>query len=243
MPIIEALDLLRSLHRRRNDVPVTATLGRLLEATRAHAGFVMRPAGEQALANVLQIVELARRFESTGGLSFRGFVEHLHEEAASGQVGEAPILEEGSDGVRFMTVHRSKGREFPVVILADPTCKLHRKTADRFIDPRRGLCAIRLGGWQSLDLLDHEAEEVEHDYEEGIRLAYVLATRARDLLVVPAVGDGPHEGGWTSPLHAAIYPPIEVRRDPESPPGCPSFGRDSVVERPDGFARLVLPGR
>ena len=245
LSIADALELLQDLHRGRNEVPVTATIGRLLEATRAHAGFVMRPAGEQALANVLQIAELARRFEATGGLSFRGFIEHLQEEAAAGQAGEAPILEEGSDGVRVMTVHRSKGLEFPVVVLADPTCKLHRKTADRFIDPKRGLCAIRLGGWQPLDLLDHEEEEVDRDREEGIRLAYVAATRARDLLVVPAVGDGPHEGGWTSPLHSAIYPDVEIRRSPERPPACPPFGRDSVVDRPDGdpaMPETVSPG-
>ena len=245
LPIVDALELIQELHRRRNDVPVTATIGRLLEATRAHAGFVMRPAGEQALANVLQIAELARRFEATGGLSFRGFVEYLRDEAAAGQAGEAPILEEGSDGVRIMTVHRSKGLEFPVVILADPTCKLHRKTADRFMNAERGLCALRLGSWQPLELLDHEAAEVSRDREEGIRLAYVAATRARDLLVVPAVGDGPHEGGWTSPLHDAIYPPIAQRRTPERPPACPAFGRDSVLERPDGDPALpdtVSPG-
>ena len=144
-----------------------------------------------------------------------------------------------------MTVHRSKGLEFPVVILADPTCKLHRTTAERFIDAERGLCALRLGGWQPLELLDHEKAEVERDREEGIRLAYVAATRARDLLVVPAVGDGPHEGGWTSPLHRAIYPPIEHRRAPERAPGCPVFGRDSVLDRPDGDPALpdtVSPG-
>ena len=234
LPIADALELVNRLHRRRNDVSVTETVGRLLEATRAHAGFVMRPAGEQALANVLQIAEIARRYETTGGLSFRGFVEHLHDEAAARQAGEAPILEEGSDGVRIMTVHRAKGLEFPVVILADPTCKLHRKTADRFIDPERGLCALRLAGWQPLDLLDHEEEEVARDREEGIRLAYVAATRARDLLVVPAVGDGPHEGGWTSPLHSGVYPSPASRRSPEPTPGCPTFGRDSVLDRPDG---------
>ena len=161
--VADALDLLKALHHQRNDVPVTATIGRLLEATRAHAGFVMRPAGEQALANVLQIAELARRFEATGGLSFRGFVQYLREEAAARQAGEAPILEEGSDGVRLMTVHRSKGLEFPIVILADPTCRLHRKTADRYIDADRRLCAMRLGGWQPLELLDHETAEVARD--------------------------------------------------------------------------------
>ena len=244
-PIVDALMLIQELHRRRNDVPMTATIGRLLEDTRAHAGFVMRPAGEQALANVLQIAELARRFESTGGLSFRGFVEHLREEADAGRAGEAPILEDGSDGVRIMTVHRSKGLEFPIVILADPTCKLHRKTADRYVDAERGLCALRLGGWQPLDLLDHQTEEVERDREEGIRLAYVAATRARDLLVVPGIGDGPHEGGWTGPLDAALYPPVDERRTPDRASSCPAFGSDSVLERPQGDparSDTVAPG-
>ena len=244
-PIADALNLLAELHRQRNDRPVSATIGRLLEATRAHAGFVMRPAGEQALANVLQIAELARRFEAGGGLSFRGFVERLREEAVARQTGEAPILEEGSDGVRIMTVHRSKGLEFPVVILADPTCKLHRRTADRHIDPDRGLCALRLGGWTPLDLLDHEPEEIERDSEEGVRLAYVAATRARDLLVVPAVGDGPFEGGWFEPLHDAVYPALTERRSPGEAPACPRFGSDSVLERPDGDparSDTVAPG-
>ena len=233
-PIAEALTVLRDANRQRNAVPVAETVGRLLEATRAHAGFVMRPGGEQALANVLLIAELARRYESDGGLSFRGFVERLDDEALAGQAGEASILEEGSDGVRMMSVHRAKGLEFPVVVLADPTCRLHRRTAGRFIDPARGLCALRLAGWPPLDLLDHQADEVERDRQEGVRLAYVAATRARDLLVVPAVGDGPHKGGWFEPLHPAIYPPTDARRDPEPAPACPRFGRDSVVERPDG---------
>ncbi len=244
-PIAEALEVLKGAHRRRNVVPVAETVGRLLEATRAHAGFVMRPGGEQALANVLLVAELARRYEAGGGLSFRGFVEQLESEALAGQAGEASILEEGSDGVRIMTVHRAKGLEFPVVVLADPTCRLHRKTAGRFIDPARGLCALRLAGWPPLDLLDHEAEEVERDRQEGIRLAYVAATRARDLLVVPAVGDGPYEGGWLDPLNPAVYPPPAERRDPRPAPACPRFGRDSVLERAeDGPAGpdTVAPG-
>ena len=244
-PVAEALEVLKGAHRRRNVVPVAETVGRLLEATRAHAGFVMRPGGEQALANVLLVAELARRYEAGGGLSFRGFVEQLESEALAGQAGEASILEEGSDGVRIMTVHRAKGLEFPVVVLADPTCRLHRRTAGRFIDPARGLCALRLAGWPPLDLLDHEDEEVERDRQEGVRLAYVAATRARDLLVVPAVGDGPYEAGWLDPLNPAVYPPPAERRDPGPAPACPRFGRDSVLERADGDAAgpdTVAPG-
>ena len=119
-PIVEALSLLRELHRRRNARPAEETVRDLLEATRAHAGFVLRPWGEQALANVMRIVELARRYEMSGGISFRGFVEQLRADA-DGEAPEAPIVEETSEDVRLMTVHRAKGLEFPVVILADVT--------------------------------------------------------------------------------------------------------------------------
>ena len=113
---------------------VSGTLQELLAATRAHVGFALRTGGEQALANVLHIAELARQYEMGGGISFRGFVEELRVAAETAQASEAPILEEDSDGVRMMTVHKAKGLEFPIVILADLTCKLsraRRRTLDR----------------------------------------------------------------------------------------------------------------
>ena len=61
---------------------------------------------------------------------------------------------------------------------------------------------MKIGGWAPHELHRHEAEEVARDEAEGVRLAYVAATRARDLLVVPALGDEPWEGGWFSPLNA-----------------------------------------
>ena len=244
-PVGAALALLRDLHQRRNTRPVADTLGDLLIATRAHVAFALRPGGEQALANVLHIADLGRRYEADGGLSFRGFVTALGEAAQRAEAPEAPILEDGSDGVRLMTVHKAKGLEFPVVVLVDPTCKLSRDTADRHLDASRGLCAVRLAGWAPADLLDHEPLEVERDRHEGHRLAYVAATRARDLLVVPVVGDGPFTDGWVSPLNEAVYPAVDRRRDPESGSAWPAFKRDSVLERPSGDparAETVQPG-
>src|SRR5262249_5581312 len=97
-PIGEALALLAMLHRGRNHRPVADTIALLLEATRAHAAFALRPSGEQALANVLHLAELARAHQTGGGMSFRSFVERLLDDADGGQAAEAPILEEGSDG-------------------------------------------------------------------------------------------------------------------------------------------------
>jgi ATP-dependent exoDNAse (exonuclease V) beta subunit len=245
MPIADALRLLQSLHRGRNYRPVADTITRLLEETRAHVGFILRPAGEQALANVLHVAELARQYEASGGISFRGFIDELRT-AADSESGEAPILEESSDGVRLMTVHKAKGLEFPVVILADLTCKLSRSDASRYLDAPTGLCAMKIGGWAPHELHEHEAEEVMRDEAEGVRLAYVAATRARDLLVVPALGDEPWDGGWLSPLNRALYPPIETRRMASRGPKCPAFkSKDSVLQRPNdetASAATVCPG-
>jgi ATP-dependent helicase/nuclease subunit A len=245
-PIADALRLLQQFHRRRNYRPVAETIQDLLDATRAHVGIVLRSAGEQALANVLHIAELAREYEAGGGLSFRGFVDELRAAAETAQAGEAPILEEGSDGVRIMTVHKAKGLEFPVVILADLTCKLARAEAGRWLDPAHNLCALKLGGWAPIDLLLHDAEEAARDRAESERLTYVAATRARDLLVVSAIGDGPYEGGWLDPLTPAIYPPEGARRVAQRTAGCPEFkSKDTVLLRPDGdpaSARTVAPG-
>ena len=210
-PIVDALSLLQRLHRSRNHVSVATTISTLLEATRAHVRFALEHGGEQVLANVLHVAELARRYEADGGISFRGFIEELREQAEDGQAGEAPILEEGSDGVRLMTVHKAKGLEFPVVILADMTAKIRSASASRYIDSERGACAIRIAGCSPFDLIQHEPEELARDEAEGVRLAYVAATRARDLLVVPAVGDEAREG-WIDPINRAIYPPNETRR-------------------------------
>jgi ATP-dependent helicase/nuclease subunit A len=242
----EALLVLRELHRERNERPVADTVTELLAITRAHVGLVLRSAGEQALANVLHMAELARQYEADGGISFRGFVDELRDALGRAQAREARILEEGSDGVRLMTVHKAKGLEFPIVILADITAKLRRGEAGRYLDVEQRRCALRIAGLTPSDLAEHESEELDREAAEGVRLAYVASTRARDLLVVPAVGDGAFLEGWTSPLNGAIYPALPARRAGAAAAGCPAFGKDTVLERPDGDparSDTVAPGQ
>ncbi len=233
-PVADALRVLSDLTRRRNHRPVAETIGQLVECTRAHAGFILWRGGEQVLANVLQIQELARQYEAEGGLSFRGFVDQLQQAADRSQTPEAPILEEGTEGVRLMTVHKAKGLEFPIVILADIGCKLHRAEAQRHLDTQHGLAAVTLSGWTPLDLTEHNDLEVERDRAEAIRLAYVAATRTQDVLVVPAIGDGAFDTGWVSPLSPAIYPDDTSPAEQSGITVPPFEGRDTVLDRPDG---------
>ena len=230
-PVAEALRVLRELNRQRNRRPIADTVNSLLEATRAHAGFALRPAGHQVLANVYRVCDLARSFELSGGISFRGFVEELDVQADKAESAEAPVLEEGAEGVRLMTVHSAKGLEFPVVILADMTANLAAQDPDRYVDARKRLCATRLLRCAPWELRENEVQERLRERAEGVRVAYVAATRARDLLVVPAVGDE-EQNGWLGPLNKAIYPPPDRYRKAGRALGCPKFGEASVIDRP-----------
>lgn len=248
-PVADALEVLARLHVGRNRSPIASTIARLLEATRAHAGVAIWPAGEQALGNILRVLDMARRFEQGSVTSFRAFVSRLQDDAVRGGVNEAPVVEEGTDGVRIMTVHKAKGLEFPVVILVDPTANATFREPSRHVDAKRKLWAVPLCGAAPKELFERRDAILAQDREEAHRLLYVATTRARELLVVPVIGDDREEptDGWLDPLAPVLYPRPEDRRASEEAPGCPAFGEDTVFERPANVERdadwSVRPGR
>jgi ATP-dependent exoDNAse (exonuclease V) beta subunit len=228
--VADALVLLGGLHEERNHRPIAQTILMLLDAVQAHAGIAMWPTGEQALANCLRLVDLARRFEQRGASSFRAFIERMDDDAEAGQAEDAPIVEQGTEGVRMMTVHKAKGLEFPIVVLADPTCPAARDVPSRHVDPSRRLWLEPLCSCTPVELLEAAHEELQRDQAESVRLTYVAATRARDLLVVPACGDK-ELGGWLEVLNPALYPADDAKARYETVPGAPHFGDESVVDR------------
>jgi ATP-dependent exoDNAse (exonuclease V) beta subunit len=150
-----------------------------------------------------------------------------------------------------MTVHKAKGLEFPVVILADYTAQMAWQSSGRHVDSGRGLSAIPLAHCVPWELHEHQEEEQRRELAEAERVAYVAATRARDLLVLPAVAEGRWGEGrqgedgkwlwlpwWLSPLNDAIYP--EAGAEPARAAGCPDF---NSLRDPGASAGGVSPGR
>lgn len=181
--------LLRELHEMRNQTSVAAVLHRLYEATNGLILFLLKPQGEQRVANLIKIGDTARALAERGRLSFRGFVRWLAErQDEEAEEEEPPTLERGDDYVKLMTIHRAKGLEFPVVILTDLAYE-GNKGREFIVDRKNQRVAIKVGSKEAkFWTRDYEElsewERIRGEAEEK-RLLYVAMTRARDFSVLP----------------------------------------------------------
>ncbi len=188
-PLERAFLLLRGLHEMRNHTSVAAVLNRLYVATSGLVLFLLKPQGEQRVANLIKIGDVARALAERGTLSFRGFVRWLAErQEEEAEEEESPTLERGDDFVKLMTIHKAKGLEFPVVILADLDHE-GKKGRDFIVDRKGQRIAIKVGRredkfWTRNFKDLSKWEEIRGEAEEK-RLLYVAMTRAREFLVLP----------------------------------------------------------
>lgn len=188
--IREATRCLRGLYALRNQVSVSLFLLKIYQATRVLPLLYLKPQGDQKVANLLKMVDLARGLEERGLLTLRSFVQFLKKmEATEAEEGESPLAEESEDAVRIMTIHKSKGLEFPLVILADAAYEGRHRVGRGIVNRPQRRLEIRIGSqgrgvmtqcWEETRERERLREEAE-DY----RLLYVAATRARDYLVIP----------------------------------------------------------
>ena len=177
------------------------------------------PGGRRRLANVRKLMRLAREHEDAHGPDLHGFLDLVADREAGrsseSRESEAPVEGEGLDAIRLMTIHRAKGLEFPVVVVADlgravrPPSEIVRVTADG----RLGLRLSRAGAGGRENALDYraigEAQREAQEAEER-RLFYVAVTRAQERLVLSGalkfdgfMGAGGATGGgpaaWLAP--------------------------------------------
>ncbi len=155
--------------------------------------------GEQRVANLAKMLELARSSSRKGLAGLHEFVSYLQERLGEDppRTPDAQILGEEEDVVRIMTIHQAKGLEFEAVFVPDLA---HRPSGERgsrvIFDERWGVICAASYGIDRAKLphsLMQEAELVERDkdVEEQKRLLYVALTRAKRILVM---GEGCAKG-------------------------------------------------
>lgn len=200
---VEQIERWRTEARRQ---PLSKLIWQIYQETGFYYYVAGLPAGEQRQANLRHFYDRARQFDGFARQGLSRFVRFLDQlEKAEVESPEAPILGEADDVVRIMSVHKSKGLEFPVVIVAgmgrpfnlkDVREKIlfhqHLGVAFQSIDEERAL-RYELPPYQAV----RHARQRELLAEE-MRVLYVALTRARErLILVGSAPDLPEKAaGW-----------------------------------------------
>ena len=162
----------------------------VLAETHYAAWLLTQPRGEQRQANVRRLLALARqfdRFQRQGLFRFLNFIKAQQETEAEP---DAAVVPE-ENAVSLLSIHASKGLEFPVVVVADlgKEFNLLDLRADIILDEEFGLCPqIKAPGqgtrYPSLPYWLAQRRQRRETLGEELRLLYVALTRARDTLIL-----------------------------------------------------------
>lgn len=163
--------------------------------------------GEQRLANLRKMITLARQFDqlqAQGLFKFLRYVESQQEEEFDPEPAAAPVHQ----AVRLMSVHKSKGLEFPVVVVADLAKPINRGDLqkDLILDREMGCCPVvrppnHPTRYPSAPHWLAARQQKRDTWGEEIRLFYVATTRASQKLILT----GSVDKNWKEHLEAGDF--------------------------------------
>jgi ATP-dependent helicase/nuclease subunit A len=145
--------------------------------------------GEQAVANLEKLRQQAELLGREGGtMTFKQAIRKFQERVLDvKEEGESVLAEENVDAVRIMSIHKSKGLEFPIVVLAGCHTGIdgrQTRMAEALFDWSSGLMGLCVGPFTNLAGLYIAEKNRLRAEEEQKRVFYVAMTRAREHLVI-----------------------------------------------------------
>ncbi len=198
---------LRSLAR---DMSVHRLIWRIYNQWNVLGVFGAMSGGGRRRENLVALYEHAKSFESAGYKGLFAFVTHLRRLLESG---EQPVTASGasSGGVQIMSIHKSKGLEFPIVLLTDLGKRFNRADLQTpvLVHPRLGLGPLYIDLDRRIRYPTIAREAVSglvsrESRSEEMRVLYVGMTRAKEKLILtasmPAAGRRMKELGALSAL-------------------------------------------
>jgi ATP-dependent exoDNAse (exonuclease V) beta subunit len=186
--LADARALLADLRAQR-DLPLGALFEYLLNRTLFESLLLGLPGGIQRASNLRKLADVAGEFAASPEPSLRTFVSWLGDmRSAAVREGDAMLQPQEGGAVTLLTVHKSKGLEFPIVILADASgdprgrnddVPAHRTLGTAVVPP-----SVAEGTGKSVwrEMINRRNKREEQD--EHARLLYVALTRAEDYLIV-----------------------------------------------------------
>ena len=184
-------NILAELQEKKDHLPISRLLTLAIELTGYDASLLTEFLGERKLANLRKLIDMARQFDQSGLFTLADFVDELRNSVAE-ETREplAATHPESSDIIKLMSIHQSKGLEFPVVVVADMDRPMNSQLSavqfDTELGPLVGL-PEKFGvkrDHPGMRLL--RKSESDQDLAESRRVLYVATTRAADLLILSA---------------------------------------------------------
>ncbi len=221
--MIRTVDLWKEISR---TVPLEDLMKEILYGTGYYDYCSGLPVGTQRISNLRLIIDKASRFEEMSHSGLYGFLRYIESMQSSDKTdSEAKTISESENVVRVMSVHKSKGLEFPIVIFANAAKQTERADSGGPIKIHRahgiGLPIVnRQEHWRRTSMLQKmiAASSLEEKIEEEIRILYVALTRAKDgLEIVGTVKEMEQlEGGVsTKTFLDMLYEPLMSKEDTE----------------------------
>lgn len=218
---IKAISFLENLSIWREksvNMPISEFIWYLYTDTGYYAYAGAMPGGAQRQANLRVLFERARQYEETsfkGLFNFINFINKL--KGSSGDMGSAKILGENEDVVRIMSIHKSKGLEFPVVFVSGLGKRFNRQDFQSsilfhhelglgpdFVDSKRRVY------YPTLIKKAIASKMKLENYSEEMRILYVAMTRAREKLILTGtVAD--REKAFKKWSESIDYPGIKIQ--------------------------------
>lgn len=193
----KAQDFLRVFHELRSQsaiLPADKLIMLFYELTGALSVVRVMPMGESREANLRLLAEYAAEYHRLGYKRLGGFVGFLNRlKEQNRDLAPANTMGSGANVVRVMSIHHSKGLEFPVVFLADTAKKFNRQDLreSTMLHSKYGFACVRRDPvlYKQFPTVPMQAMRLESEratLSEEMRVLYVALTRAREKLVVSA---------------------------------------------------------
>ncbi|MCR5397013.1 MAG: helicase-exonuclease AddAB subunit AddA [Lachnospiraceae bacterium] len=186
------LSLLLELRSMVEDTPIHVLLQEIYERTGYLTYVYSLPGGESKRGNLYKLIDLAIKFETTsfkGLFRFCNYIDRLQKYESD--MGEAELLSEDDDAVRIMTIHHSKGLEFPVVFLAQVSKEhnLMDATSAMILHSSKGIALDEVSLERRTKrkplFKKYIAQCIKKDtFGEEMRILYVAMTRAKEKLII-----------------------------------------------------------
>ncbi len=193
--ITQFLELLKTLKEEEKTKPLDELIWDIYNKTGYYHYVGLMPDGNLRQANLKKLFEKAREYEKIslkGLFNFILFMEKVG--TSSNNIDSARIIGENDDVVRIMSIHKSKGLEFPIVFLCNSAKKFNlRDMSEKIVlDNNLGIGANYIKDGIEFPTLAKDSIKIKANKEaisEEMRVLYVALTRAKEKLIIVGTSD------------------------------------------------------